>query len=169
MGIKRKSNIIKSKTISLIEMEVAISKLFGIRTHIIVPNISWGLVGMHETDLFIIMKSGFAIEVEIKRSISDLKADFKKRHNHKDKQNRISKLYYAIPIELLEKSIEFIPEDAGIITCSKYENGRCFARIDKEASRIKECRKLTTEEKLKVATLGCLRIWKLKEKLIKKL
>lgn len=69
---------IKPKTISLIEMEVAIAEMFGIRTHIIVPNISWGLRGMHEMDLAIIFRSGYLKEIEIKRSIQDLKADFKK-------------------------------------------------------------------------------------------
>ena len=37
------------------------------------------------------------------------------------------------------------------------------------ADDVGQISELTTEEKLKVATLGCLRIWKLKEKLIKKL
>ncbi len=160
----------KQKTISLIEMEVSIMKMFGIRQNIIVPNISWGFDGMHEIDLFVLRKSGLAIEVEIKRSISDLKADFNKWHNHKDKQNRISKMYYAIPEELLEKSISLIPEDCGIILCYKINNNErniARARIHREAKLIKNSRKLTPEEQFKIARLGCLRILSLKEKLIK--
>ena len=45
------------------------------------PNISWGL-GVHEIDLFVVRPSGYAIEVEIKVSLSDFKADFNKKHTH---------------------------------------------------------------------------------------
>ncbi len=151
-------------------MEVAIAKLFGIRQNIIVPNISWGF-RMHECDLFIVKKSGIAVEVEIKRSKSDLLADFKKRHHHNDKQNRITELYYALPEELYEKCKEFIPEDAGIIMCYRYTNYRketyIYATIKRKAKRIKGARKLNEEEQLRVARLGTMRIWSLKQKIIK--
>jgi hypothetical protein len=159
---------LKPKTISLIEMEISIMKLFGIRQNIIVPNISWGFDGIHEIDLFILRKSGLAIEVEIKRSIADLKADFKKMHHHSS--NRICKMYYAIPEELLEKSISLVPEDCGIILCYKINNNQqniARARIYREAKLRKNSRKLTSEEQFKIARLGCLRILSLKEKLNK--
>ena len=92
----------RPKLITLYEMEIAISKLYGIRQHIIVPNLSWGFLS-HEADLFIIKRSGLSVEVEIKRSLQDMKAEKNKNHNHKDKQNRINEFYYAFPIELLEK------------------------------------------------------------------
>lgn len=166
MGVKGSR---KSKLISTIEMEVAISKMLDIRKHVIVPNLSWGFDGMHECDMFIVRRSGYAFEIEIKRSKSDLLADFKKRHNHIDKQNRIIQLYYAIPKELLKKCEEHIPDDCGIILCEKYEsNGKyySYASFYREATRRKGCRKLTAKEQLKVATLGTMRIWKLKEKII---
>ena len=152
------------KIISTIEMEVAISKLFGIRQHIIVPNLSWGFFN-HELDLFLIRTSGYGFEVEIKRSKSDLLADFKKGHNHFDKKKRIVQLYYAIPKELLEKCEEHIPKNCGIIICDK---GKIYSRasIHREATRVKGARRLTIEEQLKIARLGTMRIWKLKEKVI---
>ena len=82
--------------ITTAEMEVAIAKYFGIRTHIVVPNVSWGFFN-HECDLFLIRKSGYGFEVEIKRSKSDMMADFKKKHSHGDRRNRIVQLYYAFP------------------------------------------------------------------------
>jgi len=154
-------------------MEVAISKLFGIRQHIIVPNLSWGLTGMHECDLFLIKKSGVAVEVEIKRSKSDFLADFKKRHNHKDRYNRITEFYYAFPEDIYEKckDLNMIPEHAGIITCERWtdykKQDRVSAHIKRQPKRIKGARKLTEEEQLKVARLGTMRIWTLKEKIIK--
>jgi hypothetical protein len=151
-------------------MELAIAKYFGIRKHIIVPNISWGF-GMHECDLFLIKKTGVAVEVEIKRSKSDLLADFKKRHNHEDRQNRITELYYALPEELYEGCKDLIPVNAGIIVCYRYTNYKkeltIQATIKRTPKRIKGARKLTQEEQLKVARLGCMRIWTLKQKIIK--
>jgi hypothetical protein len=169
MAVRRKPTIKrKSKIIPLIEMEASIMKMFGIRENIIVPNISWGFDGIHEIDLFVLRKSGLAIEVEIKRSISDLKADFKKGHNHES--SRITKLYYAIPKKLLEKSLQLIPEEAGIIICYRLnDNERNIARasIYREAKIRKNSRKLTPEEQFKIARLGCMRIFNLKNKIIK--
>jgi len=170
--MQRKSYKTKTKenSIQTVEMELAIAKYFGIRQNIIVPNISWGF-GMHECDLFLIRKSGVAVEVEIKRSKSDLLADFKKRHHHKDRQNRITELYYALPEELYEGCKDLIPEDAGIIVCYRYTNDKKEVSIQaitkRNPKRIKNARKLTIEEQLKVAKLGTMRIWSLKQKIIK--
>ena len=148
-------------------MEVCIANMFGIRQHIIVPNISWGFL-QHEADLVVITKSGCLKEIEIKRSVQDFKADFKKGHTHGDRQNRITEFYYAIPIELLEKCLPLVPEGAGIITCHKDVKNiyRTYARIERKAKRIKGSRSLNTDEQLAIARLGCLRIWSGKSKII---
>jgi hypothetical protein len=159
----------KSKPkISTEEMEVAIAKYFGIRQHIVVPNVSWGFFN-HECDLFFIRKSGYGFEVEIKRTKSDMVADFKKKHGHKDRRNRIVQLYYAFPEELLSKVKDLVPEDCGIITVEYYGDGikeyRGYARMHRDAKRRKGAKRLTEKEQLQIARLGTLRIWTLKEKL----
>lgn len=63
-----------------------------------------GLYLNHECDLLVLDKNNRFTEVEIKISMSDLKADFKKYHAHKAKY--ISRLVYAIPHDLLDKSME---------------------------------------------------------------
>jgi hypothetical protein len=73
-----------------IEVEEAVARMFGIRQNIIVPNISWGM-GLHECDLLIIRKSGYAVEVEIKVSRWDLRKDLKKTHGHQS--GRIREFY----------------------------------------------------------------------------
>lgn len=158
--------------ISTEEIEVAVIPLFGngkgdhhkfhssVRTNIMVPNISWGL-WIHECDLLIIRPSGHAIEVEIKRSKSDLKADFNKKHQHKSK--RIKQLYYAIPEELRVSCEELIPENAGLIIV----DSDLKAFIVKEAPMNKDCRKLTDNEIATVCRLGCMRIWGLKKRITK--
>lgn len=159
----------KLKPLTTIEMEVAIANYFGFRKNIIVPNISWGL-NVHECDMFIVNRTGYVTEIEIKRSKADLLNDFKKRHQHVDLENRISEFYFALPDDLLEKCYDLIPINAGIISCSKFINFKkevVQASIRRKCKKIKGARKLTPEEKLKVASLGTMRIWSLKEKIIK--
>jgi len=151
-----------STSLSYLDIELAIAKHYDTRQHIIVPNcyINFGTSADHECDLIIIKRSGYAEEIEIKMSKSDLKADFKKKHGHIDE--RLQHLYYAMPVELYEQCKELIPEYAGVFTITKYED-RGFARCVKSAPK-KQCRKLTTEEQLKIARLGVMRIWNLKQK-----
>jgi len=147
------------------EMEVAIAKYFGYRQHIIVPNLSWGFFN-HECDLFLIRKSGYGFEVEIKRSKADMQADFKKKHGHKDRGNRIVQLFYAFPEELLPKVKDLVPEECGIITVQWNEwNGKPYASMHRDAKRKRDAKRLTEKEQLKIARLGTLRIWTLKDKL----
>jgi hypothetical protein len=149
--------------ITTIEIEERVAQYFGPRECIIVPNISWG-INIHECDLLIIRKSGYGIEVEIKTSKSDLKADAKKAHNHKDYMDRISELYFAIP-DYMKDCIEYIPERAGILILTKNEWGVNVHRLrnpQKKKNRIK----FTETEMMKVAHLGCMRIWNLKRTII---
>jgi hypothetical protein len=163
----RKKKVVKPKVITTIEMEEAIARKFGFRTNIIVPNISWGLRGMHECDIFIIKQTGYCVEIEIKRSKSDLLADFKKGHQHQD--NRIKEFYYAMPISLLKTCEELIPKHAGIITCDRSDYGKklVFASFRRNPVPNRNAIKLSHVEQFKVARLGTMRIWSLKNKIIK--
>lgn len=105
---------------------------------IVVPNCYWG---GHEKDLLIVdVRSKRLIEVEIKISRSDLKADAKKdkweamRHwarpdfgRKRQWPNKVWKHYYAIPFELYKDDLtQFIPDPSGIITVNpdtRYRNG----------------------------------------------
>lgn len=66
----------------------------------------------YEMDLITVSKQGIANEIEIKISLSDLKADKNKTHGHENQ--RTKRLYFAIPESIYEQAIEFIPEHAGI-------------------------------------------------------
>lgn len=188
MAIRGSRNKTKKPTITTTEIEVAIAKHYGTRQNIIVPNISWGFSwndkegwhSMHECDVFVIKKTGYAVEIEIKRSKNDLLNDFKKRHKHKS--SKIRELFYAIPRENVDEWSKLIPKHAGIIAYEKYEeeiwdkkkhnwSGKykwaMLARRIRNAEPNKKATKLTIEEQLKIARLGTLRIWNLKEKMIK--
>ncbi len=141
------------------ELEYYIARYFDFRQNLIVPNIWWGMGLNHECDLFILTKSGFAYEVEIKTTKADLKRDQKKGHCHGSKF--LKRLYFGIP-ELLSPYIDLIPENAGILVLKP---GKYGAEVEKvrEAKPNPNAIKLTPEKRLKLAELGTLRTWSLRK------
>lgn len=156
--------------ITTLDIEVVLMKHFKFRQNVIIPNVSWGL-GLHECDLLIVRKSLNMTEIEIKISKSDLLKDFDKKHGHQDKKNRIREFYYAIPENLYIQCKDLIPENAGIIVCSKnlnYKKDVVVSVTVKRKSKINSsARKLTNIEYNKLLRLGCYRIFTLKNKLLK--
>ena len=143
-------------------MEIHLAAYFNIRTHLIVPNVSWGL-SIHECDLLILSKAGYATEIEIKISKSDLKKDKFKNHGHLSK--KIKNFYYAVPEAInVEFVKEHIPERAGIIVVNA--KGRC--KIVRKCIVNKDAVKIDDKERYKMARLGALRIWNLKKNVVKK-
>lgn len=155
---------LKTKKIKCLDIEIAVSNFFGIRTNLIVPNISWGLLN-HECDLFILTNAGYGYEVEIKISKQDLIKDKDKKHKHFDQ--KLKYLYFAIP-EYLENCIEHIPENAGIIIVRWISDVRLFCEIIREPKQIGHYR-FSDDEKFQIARLGAMRIWRLKSKLNQKI
>lgn len=149
-----------------VEIETAIANKFNFRQNLIVPNLHWSLF-RYELDMLIIRKSGFGIEVEIKVSKADLKKDATKRNCHNDK--RIRELYFAVPEHLYEACLEFCPVDAGIILVGYedyWQGGKRLSTFLKRPAIVrKEAVKFTDKEINYIARLGCMRVWKLKQKL----
>lgn len=157
------------------EMEKLVYWYFQDSSLVIVPKISgnnwwldtesdpiiWKNIVNHECDMLIVSKKCYLTEVEIKISLSDLKADFKKEHQHKDEN--IKNFYYAFPEEMKEKAIELIPEEAGILIAVKkhlndgyeYRDIECYrkSKINKEAKPINDI------VLSKIYRLGYLRYW----------
>jgi hypothetical protein len=136
------------------EIEIVVARYFDPRRNTVVPNVWWGMGLDHECDLFVMTKAGYAYEVEIKTSKADLKADQLKRHGHKTKM--IRKLYFAIP-KKLEGCIDLIPERAGVLVVSA---GGFIEKV-REAIDFPG-NPLSPQQQLKLARLGCMRIWTLK-------
>ena len=139
------------------------------RTDIIIPNLSWGMLN-YEADLVIINKSHYMTEVEIKRSFSDLKADFKKAEMHNDE--RVRELWYALPASIEEKAMQFFQQKEIGDKCRKMYNDyrRWYPAIlwyDEHGSIKKnyQCpytgkgRKLFLEEVVKISRLISIRYW----------
>jgi len=148
---------VKYKT--TLELEIAVMKKLGIRKKLIVTNISWGL-NIHECDLLMVSGSGYATEIEIKISKSDLIKDLEKRHKHQNR--KIKYLYFAMPSSLA-KHIEYVPTHAGIMVVNS--RGRVFTIARPKINPA--CRPLTEDEIFQVAKLGAMRILGLKTKILK--
>ena len=93
-----------------IELVLHNSGFWNKRSDIMIPNLSWGLLN-HEADFVVITKSGYLTEVEIKRSFSDLKADFKKDLFHCDE--RVYRFAYCLPLSIKEKALNLFDEQYG--------------------------------------------------------
>lgn len=149
-----------------LQMEVYVARFFNTNAKMIIPNVSWGF-DIHECDLLVVTKSNCLWEVEIKISKQDLIKDADKLHGHRDP--RIKRLYFAIP-DYLKDCIEHIPERAGIIVVNSDPECRwwCRCKVVRKPEESKHYRMSMTESDiLKLATLGAMRIWGLKEKLLK--
>jgi len=141
-------------------IELNLARYIGTRTHMIVPNVAWGLRFLYELDLLIVYTSGFAREIEIKTSFSDFKAERKKRaFAHKDK--RIQYFYFAIPKELESKILPLVSEKAGLFTVDEF--GR--VNLVKLPKKNKYAIKLTSDEMIKLGKLASMRIWNLKSRI----
>jgi hypothetical protein len=149
-------------------IECAVAVLIDYRAHTIVPNVSHGLYLNHECDMLVLDKNNRFTEVEIKISISDLKADFKKSHGHKSKY--ISRLVYAVPHDLLDKSMKIIPDEFGVISVRWVDWGTIYNGHSGywKAEWVRTVRHSKNAEKPpqsiinKFYQLGCMRIWSLK-------
>ena len=147
-----------------LDMEIAVMKHFGIVQSLIVPNVSWGISGLHECDILALSKSNYATEIEIKISKADLRADKKKTHGHR--HGHIARLYFAVPSFLKQEALEEIPERAGLLVAvmSEYNSQEiAYLSEQKPCKRNSEAHQWTDLERSKLGRLGAMRILGLKE------
>lgn len=153
------------------KMESLIYTYFESGSLVIVPKISknnywfdnktmlWKEIVNHECDMLIVIKNYYLTEVEIKISLSDLKADFKKKHQHKDEN--IKNFYYAFPEEMKEKALKLIPKECGILIAVEKECGIPYRKIEcyRKPKINKEAKPINDIVLSKIYRLGYLRYW----------
>ncbi|WP_405357364.1 MmcB family DNA repair protein [Fusobacterium polymorphum] len=153
------------------KMESLIYTYFESGSLVIVPKISknnywfdnktmlWKEIVNHECDMLIVTKNYYLTEVEIKISLSDLKADFKKKHQHKDEN--IKNFYYAFPEEMKEKALKLIPKECGILIAVEKECGIPYRKIEcyRKPKINKEAKPINDIVLSKIYRLGYLRYW----------
>jgi len=140
-----------------VDIEIALAERFNYRQNLIVPNVCWG-INIHECDMLIVSKSGYLTEVEIKTSVSDLRKDMTKTHQH-NQGTRIKHLYFAIPADMIFYT-DYIPNNAGLFIIDEHKYGGLYARCIKSPVTNKDA--LQTKVREHIGHLGSMRIWKLK-------
>ncbi|MDY4011348.1 MAG: MmcB family DNA repair protein [Fusobacterium gastrosuis] len=126
----------KLEKITTSQMELLVYEYFEKSSLVVVPRFDsmngcryedktsiWGTryerIVNHECDILSVSKKLFLREIEIKVSVSDFKADFKKKHQHLDEN--IKHFYYAVPDYILDKIKPLVPENAGILVAKIIE------------------------------------------------
>ncbi len=149
-----------------IEIEYALTEKFFTDHKLVATGITKNnQIISHECDFITVNNNMFITEYEIKISLSDVKADLKKEHKHEC--NKISRTFFVMPIELVEKSIDYIPENFGIIgiekvellvDCKKriYEHGYRL-RYKRHPKRNKKAIRITEKELLELHRLDNMR------------
>lgn len=142
-----------------LHIELAVANHFCYRRNIIVPNISWGMGLRYEADVVVLRPSDWGIEIEIKVSSADIRADLKKKHQHDS--NLFKELWFAVPTALSEHLC--IPLRAGILSISDKQRVKVLRKpvINKNAI------KWTSEQRQKLLHLASMRTWALKKKILK--
>lgn len=147
-------------------IELLLAESFDYRQNVIVPNVSWGMNLPYEADMVVLRKSGYAIEIEIKISAADIKADLQKRHQHDS--DLFKELWFAVPEKL--ENHDHIPLTAGIISVYWDDRFRSYrARITRGAYINKTARKWDDKKQLALCRLGAIRTWPLKSHLIEQM
>lgn len=168
---KIKSSLATSLSVDEIQLAILQIDVFNPRRNIVIPNLSFGLLD-HEADLAIISKSGYMTEIEIKRSLPDLKADFKKKKDFICE--RVYQFFYCVPDSLVlacrDLCIQHDRPISGIISYSEdahisIHHGEIWESYDKAWPHYSGGRRLFIEEQLQAARLGAMRVWEIKAKL----
>lgn len=159
-----------------IDIEIAILEEFKFNQKIIVPNITtMSQLVKFETDMLVLSKSNYATGFEIKVSLSDLRAEFKKPQHTKFKtqEDQINKwykrfkhFYFAVPVDLKEEALELIPSFCGLYICEKRKRGRDRLKLVRKSKTI-HTYKWSEKEVNYVARLGTMRIYNLLKRIRK--
>lgn len=127
----------------------------------------------HECDLIVIRhKSLYALEVEIKMSVSDLKAERKKKryircgvNYYHDSNVGMSQMFkekwFAMPEKMKQKGLALIPNYSGLLTIN--EHGA--VKIVRKAKKLNS-KPLTQGQRTDLLRLGVMKCYKLKQRII---
>ena len=144
------------------QIEIAVARHFNYRTNLVVPNVSWGLGLRYEADLVVVRPSGWALEVEIKCTASDIKADLKKKKWRRGMwpSKLFREMWFAVPQELAEHPD--IPAHVGLLAVNA---GDSWPKVIRRSQIHTNAERLSGEQIQKLKDLLGMRVWTLKEAL----
>jgi hypothetical protein len=127
----------------------------------------------HECDLIVIRnQSLYALEVEIKMSVGDLRAERKKQRYRRsgvdcyhDSDVGMSQMFkekwFAMPEKMKQKGLELIPNYAGLLTINEHGG----VKIARKAKKLNS-QALTQGQRTDLLRLGVMKCYKLKLRII---
>lgn len=156
----------------------ALNAQFFQRKHLmVVPNCNW--TG-HECDLLVITENLRIIDVEIKISRADLKADMKKdkwfhsydwktdgpytefknaERRRREWPRKVWKHYYVMPQEIWKEELfEFIPEASGVLLLRR-DHELTLIKEKRRAKPNREAEHISAVQAIDIARLASLRMW----------
>ena len=89
-----------------------LARHFGGSGNMVFPNVH--LCG-GEMDLAVITKAGYLWEIEIKRSVADWRADERKSKWSASSRKYVTRFFYAVPPEIVDKQPSFVADDTGLL------------------------------------------------------
>jgi hypothetical protein len=143
--------------------------LFDCRRYSVVPNVSWGLLKRGEEDLICLSKAGVFHAVEIKVSLTDMKADLAKRHQHLDKLVAFN--WYAFPKDL-DGVVELVPPRFGVVVVGRRQardgtpSDSMFTQVIRRPTRNPDASKPTDKDVNQFLRLGVMRMWARRERMM---
>lgn len=146
--------------------------VFASKALVLVPECSWP---GSECDVLVVTTDLRVVEVEVKSSRADLRADARKdkwfhaRNWHdgpgvtrqpREWPRRVWKHYYAMPETLWVPGImDGMPAASGVLLGRPSPDGGLYLRCERRAKPCRDAERLTTEQALDVARLANLRMW----------
>lgn len=150
----------------------------------VIPNCSW--TG-NECDLLVVTENLRIIDVEIKISRSDLKADAKKykwqhgfdpeldggygnwgKHTPRKREwpNKVWKHYYAMPLEIWDdKLFESMPSTNSGVILMHQQHGKIYPMVKRIAKPCRDAEQISAANAIDIARLASLRMWDAYQKL----
>lgn len=154
------------------EIELALYNHFRFLQNDVMTNIYLDY-GNHECDLIVIRnQSLYALEVEIKTSVSDLKSERKKQRYQRrgvncyhDSAVGMSQMFkekwFAMPEKMKQKGLALIPNYSGLLTI----NEQGAVNIARKAKKLNN-KPITQEQRTDLLRLGVMKCYRLKQRMI---
>lgn len=106
----------------------------------------YGYIG--RPDVIGVTRDRFTIEIEVKQTISDFKANEKKRVIQWRKSGLVDSIprqfYFLVPANIYEKVIEYLPQGSGLLWLPEGTNRTIVCAVG--ATIAKESRRVTNQE-----------------------
>lgn len=132
-----------------------------------------GIFRHWERDMLVVTRANVPVEIEIKRSIADLKKEFCKTRRFYSVRDRgfreeakwigdapckVARCFIALPAELVEQATEIVPPFVGIIECFYNFSFRTQARIVRKPKTF-TVEKVTPSEMIALLERNYHRMW----------